>query len=401
MTIDDSKVAADYSHEYFIKETSHALPRYLIQYEYDSKIESAARQKHKCDDCEKELAVVYCEADKAYLCKSCDINLHKTKISKLHSRKPIGEGVDVFGTCKTHPSRQVQYFCSQCHEPVCIDCTIMGSHAKSEPGQHALVSVEDYFKSVLEESRLPNLHLNERRALVNDQISNVQSRADAVVQMGKQITQQIDEMCALAKRECNFIIEKKVGMQFKQKLTVLVGDEHELRREVGEIDRLERFLEYQQDGDSMNCVSTWHLHQMSREKLCDFRFFRQEIDVQLDAKINGKMSVVVDQDKATMSAPSLNSSPQRKPILPQRPSSPLLRHEIYARSPSISPNEYVPSNTSPSAPSQYGILSAKVFSLLTQGPKYSKPSKLQERKVERRTSVIQAYLTSRISFMRP
>jgi B-box zinc finger len=112
--------------------------------------------------------------------------------------------------CKTHPSRLIQYFCSQCHEPVCIDCTIMGSHAKSEEGKHALVSVEEYFKTVLEESKMPNPPLIERRNAINDQISNIQSRADAVVDMGKQITSKIEEICARAKKECNDIVLKKV-----------------------------------------------------------------------------------------------------------------------------------------------------------------------------------------------
>ncbi|KAJ3335717.1 hypothetical protein HDU91_002054, partial [Kappamyces sp. JEL0680] len=85
----------------------------------------------------------------------------------------------------------------------------MGSHAKAEPGKHTLVSVEDYFRSVLEESKLSNPHLDERRIVINDQIANIQSRADAVVEMGKQITSKIDEICAAAKRECSTIIEKK------------------------------------------------------------------------------------------------------------------------------------------------------------------------------------------------
>ncbi len=81
----------EYYHEYYIKNPLQVMPRYLIHYEYDEKLETAARQKPKCDDCEKELATVYCEADKAYLCKLCDANLHKTKITRMHVRKAIGE----------------------------------------------------------------------------------------------------------------------------------------------------------------------------------------------------------------------------------------------------------------------------------------------------------------------
>ena len=86
----------------------------------------------------------------------------------------------------------------------------MGSHSKVEEGKHALVSVEEYFRTVMGESKQQNPHLNERRLAINDQIGNIQSRADAVVQMGQQITTKIDEICAVAKKECNDIILKKV-----------------------------------------------------------------------------------------------------------------------------------------------------------------------------------------------
>jgi hypothetical protein len=135
-------------------------------------------------------------------------------------------------------------------------------------------------------------------------------------------------------------------------LTVLVGDEHELRRQTGEIDRLEEFLKYQQEGESLACVATWHLHQMYREKLCDFQYFRQEIDAQLDAKITGKISVVVDQDKSAITSASAvqNLSPQRKP--PSfRPITPLPQ-DITAESPPSSPTKYM----IPSSPTNYGIL---------------------------------------------
>jgi ribosomal protein L37AE/L43A len=346
---------------YYIKNTAKVLPRYLIQYEFDAKREKESRQKPICEDCEKEPAVVYCEADKAYLCKTCDFNLHKTKITRTHVRTPIGQGVDVFGNCKHHPTRPIQYFCLQCHEPICIDCTIMGTHSKVDPGKHTLVSVEEYFRTVTEESKLANPQLEERKIVINEQIGNIQSRADAVVEMGKQITAKIDEICSKAKQECNQIIEKK--------LTVLVGDENELRRQIGEMEKLEEFLKYQQEGDSMQCVYMWHLHQMYREKLSDFKFFRQEIDVQLDAKVDGTISVMIDQQKVALQRP-LNP---KRPQIPQRGTPPQVTNlPSYPSSPT-SPSHYS------SPPRQnYGGLARPVPNL---------PSKMKlERKVERRTS---------------
>lgn len=152
----------------------------------------------------------------------------------------------------------------------------------------------------------------------------------------------------------------------------------------------------------MACVSTWHLHQTSRESLCDFRHFRQDIDVQLDAKINGKISVVVDQDQAQMSLhasptrpptqtsptkPKLNSSPARKLTNTARPMTP--NRDLYSFEPRGDSPIY---GNSPSAPQNYGLLSSN-------GPKFAKAFKTPERKVERRTSVCKS-ADYRISFMR-
>ncbi len=69
-------------------------------------------------------------------------------------------------------------------------------------------------------------------------------------------------------------------------MTILQGDEYELNRQLGELNRLEHFLSYQKEGDATTYLFNWTRHQMYRSELYDFRFFRKEIDVQLDAKVS-------------------------------------------------------------------------------------------------------------------
>ena len=68
-------------------------------------------------------------------------------------------------------------------------------------------------------------------------------------------------------------------------LTVLLGDELELRRQEEEIDSLQSYLAYQQQGDATTYLFNWSRHQHFRTTLHDFRHFRNTIDVQLDAKV--------------------------------------------------------------------------------------------------------------------
>jgi predicted Holliday junction resolvase-like endonuclease len=57
-----------------------------------------------------------------------------------------------------------------------------------------------------------NPHLQKRKSEIAAQINDIQSRADAVVEMGKQITKKIDEICAEAKKQSEAIIENKVNV---------------------------------------------------------------------------------------------------------------------------------------------------------------------------------------------
>nr|KAJ3419320.1 hypothetical protein HK105_007100 [Polyrhizophydium stewartii] len=278
-----------YEHAYYIKNPAQVLPQYIVHYEYDPMREKQSREKARCDNCEDELATVHCAADAANLCNKCDAALHQSKLASRHVRTPMGKGSDVFGNCRHHPDKAIEFFCSLCHVPVCVFCKMVGNHANGEAARHQLVSVTEAYQSVLQEAQTPDPILQSRRTEISNQISAVNSRARAVEKMGSQIEQQIEEMYQRAMRELKAIIQDK--------LTVLLGDELELRRQMSEIDRLEDFLRYQQLGDATTYLFSWSRHQHFRAALHDFGFFRSEIDVQLDARVAGTLSVVVDEDK--------------------------------------------------------------------------------------------------------
>jgi len=69
-------------------------------------------------------------------------------------------------------------------------------------------------------------------------------------------------------------------------MDILLGDELELKRQSGEISRLQGFLDYQIEGDATQFLFNWQRHLVLRTELHDFKFFKQEIDVQLDLKVD-------------------------------------------------------------------------------------------------------------------
>jgi hypothetical protein len=77
-------------------------------------------------------------------------------------------------------------------------------------------------------------------------------------------------------------------------MDVLLGDELELKRQTGEIDRLDDFLKYQINGDATQFLFNWSRHQQLRTELHDFKFFKDDLDVHLDLKVNAKSIFQVD-----------------------------------------------------------------------------------------------------------
>lgn len=69
---------------------------------------------------------------------------------------------------------------------------------------------------------------------------------------------------------------------------------------MGEIDRLDDFLKYQQAGDATHFLFCWARHQQYRSELHAFKHFRDEIDVGVDVKVAGSIQVLVDDDTASV-----------------------------------------------------------------------------------------------------
>lgn len=130
----------------------------------------------------QEPATVYCSADEANLCNKCDSKLHETKVASRHVRTPIGKvrrgqlfgiflyfanlslfskGGDIFGQCRLHPNKVIEYVCSECHIPVCITCKMVGNHANGEASKHQLVSVTEAYHSVMQEAQTVRMEVGD------------------------------------------------------------------------------------------------------------------------------------------------------------------------------------------------------------------------------------------------
>ena len=273
----------DGTHLYLIKQQNQLLPLYVATFEFDPVEEKRSRERPMCDNCEKCIADVFCSADGAYLCKDCDVNLHCSKIAQRHQRSQLGRGPDAFGSCRIH-QQSIEYFCSSCHVPVCIHCKMIGHHSSGEASKHKLVKVMDAFEVVLKESSKHDPSFEQRLAAIQKQMKSLGARKQQVDNMQTTLESQLEKMYHQALAELRKASERK--------RTILIGDELELHRQQDELKQLESFLEYQRTAvDMYHLLFNWSTHQAMRQSLREFAFFRENIDVALDLKIDGEVKI--------------------------------------------------------------------------------------------------------------
>lgn len=232
-----------------------------------------------CDSCEQSYATVYCHADNAHFCADCDTRLHMTnKVLQKHHRTPVGKGSDVLGQCRVHPGQMIEFFCTQCQQPVCVHCKMVGNHSSGEASRHKLVTVAEAFDSVLKESSKKEVGLQAKCTAVNNHLKQLRVR-----------TKQVEDHHALLEAELQKMFETLMNAlrsKTAMKLNTLLSDELECRRLISELQEMESFLEYQQTGrDVYPLLCSWGRHVQLRQDWMETRQVREDIDVFCDLKV--------------------------------------------------------------------------------------------------------------------
>ncbi|XP_033757676.1 uncharacterized protein LOC117340035 [Pecten maximus] len=107
--------------------------------------------KHSCDVCgEKSKAASFCYECNQKLCKFCVTFHEKLQATKDHNVAGLDESgarkVKRKPKCPAHDKNELQYFCEECKELICIDCN-MTSHKRHK--SRDVVEVADEFRREL------------------------------------------------------------------------------------------------------------------------------------------------------------------------------------------------------------------------------------------------------------
>ncbi|PFH32742.1 zinc finger protein [Besnoitia besnoiti] len=237
-----------FRHDYVVYDSSQVLPKFFLLFEMDPALEELFAVP-LCDNCQDNPACIWCPADIARLCTSCDELIHKqNKLVSRHIRVPLNEMPRPFGTCKLHPGELYELFCSICHVPVCRLCR--GNHLHSAPGKsvgssgprsivaggRSLMPLNKPYKAILQMARKPHFILAARRSELEKRLDEIQRMLDDV-----------RRNCREEEQRCYAILEEAMTQLHgcsEDKMGVVLSHQLELQREIDTMEWSESFLQY-------------------------------------------------------------------------------------------------------------------------------------------------------------
>ena len=126
-----------------------------------------------------------------------------------------------------------------------------------------------------------------RRELIQSQAGEISARVKAVEDTEQQLRAQIDD---IYRRACS-----ELDTVMRRKMATLQGDEFELRRQLGEISRLEDFVDYQQTGgDTTAFLFNWARHAQLKEELHKVKPVEFTPQEAMDVKCSGNISIITN-----------------------------------------------------------------------------------------------------------
>ena len=270
-----------YTWSYYIKDSDKVFPKYLIRFNYegsditDSKIQI-------CEMCEEKQAVLYCSADDAKLCESCDTEMHSAnKVVARHKRVPLkdfkkkkrrlsimqrrmGDTLQIFNSkCPLHPHVDVEFYCQACEIPVCVHCKMVGSHSSGEMGSHKLIGIGSAWQQAVDIANVPDKILDSRKKHIQNHLSSLSEKLEAVNENATEQDQHVRRIARVALTQ--------IAREAQQKRDHIRAAELELYRQLQEIHWSEHFLDLQRQALlPVEFLSTWKRHKRIRETLYSY-----------------------------------------------------------------------------------------------------------------------------------
>jgi hypothetical protein len=208
-TLIDSDVDIS-KYSYIIKDRSRILPLYEVEFDYDKDLEERSKGFNTCEMCLSNNSIMFCLAERASFCKSCDLKIHNNEFTMRHKKYYFNQvGDKKFIHCGSHVDTLVDYFCEECCVPLCAQCKISGNHSSPPYSTHKLITYLQACDKLKERIYEEEEEVDEKSKTISEYLQGFKEEVDGFRMMIKNVRNKIDAEYKAAINELNSIVRKR------------------------------------------------------------------------------------------------------------------------------------------------------------------------------------------------
>nr|CCA14474.1 conserved hypothetical protein [Albugo laibachii Nc14] len=303
-----------YSHQYNLNHPNQIVPQYVVQFQFRARL--SAWDISNCVLCELKPATIRCKSCNAVLCTKCDENVHSAnKVVRDHTRvslplyvpqpdpDPSPDAIKCFVSnqiekgltnvttpCKEHSDTMMDFFCTMCNVPLCVQCKISGDHSAGENGTHRLISVTNAYENELMESFRPDTLLSTFQESLRTRKLEIQVQQQHVAENHKDVEHRIRQQCQNAL--------EALGKATTEKQIVLRSASLEVERQLDHIAWTEAFFNVNRKRlNALHFIRLWQQHKETRTEQRNGPILNQSHErivksVQADSDLSGEITVI-------------------------------------------------------------------------------------------------------------
>lgn len=326
--------------EYIVFNSAQIKTCEFIRFHGGESLEQLKEEGDICDQCGQAPATIWCENDNAKFCDNCDAEAHKSHIAARHRRMTLAEARALMEYCPFHKDTRVEYYCTECQMPVCIQCKMIGSHSKGPAASHPLIPIKQAYAEALEAASKEDPIFAKRRNEIKNKSEFADKRLEAILQNERDVEQEI-------MRLANAAIERAKQLA-GEKMLIVRSAKTELARKNKELDILAKFIDVQKKyAGPLAFLSAFDRHSMVVANMRGTEDLPEDITVEADLTVFGKLDVCPSSTKPSRPVRESLSALRENPIEVAPRAVPIPRRD--SPSSEISNNKVSPQNakTSP------------------------------------------------------
>eukprot|EP00397_Hematodinium_sp_SG-2012_P017321 GEMP01017707.1.p1 GENE.GEMP01017707.1~~GEMP01017707.1.p1 ORF type:complete len:474 (+),score=112.97 GEMP01017707.1:366-1787(+) len=228
-----------FHHEYVIRDSSLVHPMFLVHFEFNADDDELLALQ-VCESCEQHPATIWCPADEASFCETCDETVHSANIlSRRHIRVAINEGGSRSSNCHAHTDSPLESYCMACRMPLCAVCRTKGNHSAGEAARHHVVPLQEAYRVALQASRKQDPAVGKVKEGLHYQLRAVEELLKEVELNGTTASERVHALVQEALAKGQSMCEKKIHQLLSQELNC--------RRQLDFHDWMEKFLKKQEN----------------------------------------------------------------------------------------------------------------------------------------------------------